>query len=142
MGNASSHGVAFGVGSVFGSAVLAILVSTLHIDVGMATNYMIVGGGILGGPVLAYLSVKYKNDPAVTAALSAITTLAHQQQGTPQLADNGAGTSSTSVSATVSTAVTPAAPEPAPAPPSMQAPAVVVASTAPPPPSAADLLPH
>jgi Na+/glutamate symporter len=136
MGNASSHGVAFGVGSVFGSAVLAILVSTLHIDVGMATNYMIVGGGILGGPVLAYLSVKYKNDPAVTAALSAITTLAHQQQSVPQLADNG--TSSTSVSATVSTAVTPAPPEPAP--PSTQAPAAVVASTVAP--SSADLLPH
>jgi hypothetical protein len=78
MGSVSTHTASFLGGSTVAAAVLGILIASFHMDAALATDWMIVISAIVGGPVLAYLGVKAKSDPALAAALDAITAMAHQ----------------------------------------------------------------
>lgn len=81
MGNISSHTASFLGGGTLFAAVLGILATQFHMDAGLATDWLIVTGAVLGGPVMAYLSVKAKDDPALAAALGAIRIMQETQNG-------------------------------------------------------------
>lgn len=98
MGNISSHTASFLGGGTLFAAVLGILATQFHMDAGLATDWLIVGGAVLGGPVMAYLSVKAKDDPALAAALAAISTMQAAQNGNGQ--PHGATVTPTTVTVT------------------------------------------
>jgi ABC-type uncharacterized transport system permease subunit len=72
MGNASSHSAAGLGGGMLGASILALLVAHFHMDPAIASAWITVVAGIIGGPLLAYVSVKSKSDPALAAALAAL----------------------------------------------------------------------
>lgn len=81
--NIGSHTASFLGGSMLATAMLGILTGQFHVNSELASDWLIVTAAILGGPVLAYLSVKAQNDPALAAALAALNALQPngQQQG-------------------------------------------------------------
>jgi hypothetical protein len=83
MGNISSHTASFLGGGTLFSAVLGILATQFHMDAGLATDWLIVAGAVMGGPVMAYLSVKAKDDPALAAALATISAMQASNGTTP-----------------------------------------------------------
>ena len=98
MGNVSTHTGAFLGGSTLGAAVLGIMVSQFHMEPGLATNWLVVVSALVGGPVLAYLAVKAKGDPALSAALNAIAAISQQQQ-----AEGSGGEPTTTATVTATT---------------------------------------
>jgi len=76
MGNTSSHTASFLGGTGLAAAILGILTQQFHIDGGLAGNWLIVVSAFVGAPLLAYLSIKAKNDPALAAALAAMNSMA------------------------------------------------------------------
>lgn len=115
--NIGSHTASFLGGSMLATAMLGILTGQFHVNSELASDWLIVTAAILGGPVLAYLSVKAQSDPALAAALAALNALQPngQQQGV------------TTVSAAPHTTVVTT--EPAPTPPPPPPPAAVAAAT-------------
>lgn len=76
----TTHTASIAAGTTLGGAVIGILVTQFRMDPGLATDWLIVLTAILGGPVMAYLAYKAKGDPALEAALNAITAISQQNQ--------------------------------------------------------------
>lgn len=120
MGNTVTHGASVLGGSSAGAALLTILTVQFHMDPGLAGAWIIFLGGVIAGPLIAWLSVRSKGDPALAAALDAITAISKQQQsngttpGQPEVEATVTATATAPATATVvaTTPVTPPPPTP------------------------------
>lgn len=113
MNNLSSHTASFLGGSTLAAAILGILTGQFHFDPTLATDWLIFAGAVMGGPVMAYLSVKARSDPALAAALAAISAMSSQN-------GNGAAVSTAPHQTVVTTPPTSPAVPPEPPPPTME----------------------
>lgn len=78
MGNVSTHTIAGVGGTALGAAIITILTVQFHMDAALASAWLLVLGVVVVSPVLAYLGIKAKADPALAAALDAITAASKQ----------------------------------------------------------------
>jgi len=78
-----SHAVAVGGGAGGGAALLAILTGTWHMDPALASSWIVLGSIVLApivAALMAWAGVKTKTDPALAAAIAALTEAVQQQQ--------------------------------------------------------------
>lgn len=135
MNSVSTHTASFLGGSTLGAALLTILSGGFHMDPGQASAWVVIASAIFGGPVLAYLAVKAKGDPALAAALNAITAIAAQQQanghtpGQPEVEATVTATANAPAAATVTATVPPPPSPPTVVPPVVSPPLVTPTGT-------------
>lgn len=71
----STHGAAAIGGTAFGAALAAVIAATWHIDVGLATNWVIVASGVLGAFgafVVWWIKWRWPDAPPLPGELLAI----------------------------------------------------------------------
>lgn len=117
-GTVSTHSASALGGTTLGAALLTILTSQFHMDPGIASAWIILLGALVAGPVLAYLAAHAQTDPALKAALDAITAISAAQQsnghtpGAPEVEATVTATANAPATATVTATTPPPSPPP------------------------------